>query len=999
MTNSAQLETAASTTLRLVALLLAAGVPVTFAWLAMDSPGDRYGPPVAGVAIGVWLLAMGGRIWWTRGRGGSAPFGALSFHPIYFVLLITSSVYTLLAMQEADLHLVPSADQPDFVPGLLTDLSIYYLAVHAAVVALIALYGHTRGRALETAVAVQIVFLAPLSEPVLQLDIGAPLMLGLVLVMVAYAVAGRGDERLPPFRWTPFGGPLVAFLLAGLLVTATAAYVQHSLVVLGKVGALILLVLLLFQLVRSQRQVWLVWAAVVQPVVGMAIVHLAKMLEISNNMGVEFAIRLRFHFVGLIGANTIGLALAVDILLILGALFWTRRLLVRVGLLALLVPVIPSLLSVRSSAGLVAIGIGLLVIAIASAKADVLREVGRRMLSPVGLLAALTLVSVIAAVIVVPNPYRTQWRDEVSDPTTGRGVRSQLWRWSIEDIKHNPIVGVGLGDRRFEMRTQYMPEFPFRDVTQLIERRLLLGGEGTEWRVFIWAQPHNIVLLVAESMGIVGFAAFIWLCVALGWCGVDLIRGPMNSARWIMIGTIACIGAGLAWSFFALGQNVAYLPLTTWVLLGLLGGAYCMAMPLTGEAKPSPLERVRPGIDWLRPIALPATAVLLLVAFLGMVARPVAAETFYRRANHERLQGDFASAIDDTKIARRFDPVNAGYADFLAQAYYRTGQQEKERTTLERLLDIQPDTASNHARIAWTYWYQGNFPSALKEFERAVQLDPWNTLGSNDVYSLALAYAFAGRKQDAIDTFEQAFFIEPGLVNEGAWYPIDHPGFGPDLVLDPAYSSDLSDRRLQLLLRQRVYGLFTNVEPPALPAPAEKTLYLSDVLEDGYRDSQAERATNPKRADGMLSAIVRTYAAAGLHERAVQLAQELSEELSDKSYVFYDLGLEYAALNRSGDARAAFNEALRVSDASTAYDIYGPFIHYQIGLLDRKAGDYNAALLQFRKTLDTYRWPYFPEAYEALADAARRTGHADEAESTLRKLDYLLGSGADKNSN
>ncbi len=980
-----------------VALLLAAGVSATFVWLATESPGDRYGPQVAGTAIGVWLVTMAGRLWWTRRVADQHLFGALSFHPIYFVLLISSSVYTLLAMQEADLHFVPSPDQPDFVPGLFTDLSVYYLAVHAGVVALIALYGQTRGRVLETAAAVQVVFLAPLFEPVLQLDTGAPLMLGLVLVIVAYALSERGDEGLPFFRWTPFGAPLVAFLLAGLIVTGTAAYVQHSLVVLAKLGALIMLALLLFQIVRGQRQLWLVWAAVVLPVVGMAIVHLTKMFDIGNNMGIEFAIRLRFHFFGLIGANTIGLALAVDILLILAALFWTQRAIVRAGLLLLLVPVIPSLLSVRSSSGLVALAIAFFVVAVASAKRDVLGEVRRQVLRPYVALAALTLVSAVVAVVVVPNPYQTQWRDEVSDPTTGRGVRAQMWRWALEDIKDNPVVGIGLTDRRFEPRAQRVPEFPFREVTQLIERRLLLGGEGTEWRVFVWAQPHNIVLLVAETMGLVGFAAFAWLCLALGLCGIGLILAPMTRERWVMIVSIAGVGGGLAWSFFALGQDVAYLPLNTWVLLGLLGAGYCMAKPPNAGRAASLFARLRPALDRLRPLAVPVGAALLLVTFLGMVARPVIAETFARRADAHRVQAEFPSAIDDLKIARRFDPLQAGYTDLLAQLYFRTGQQEKERSTLERLLDIQPETASNHARIAWTYWYQGDFPAALAQLERAVQLDPWNSLGSNDVYSLALAYQFAGRRQEAIDTFEQAFFIEPGLINEGAWYPIDHPGFGPDLVLDPAYSSNLSDERLQLLLRQRVYGLFTNIEPPALPAPADRTLYLSDVLEDGYRDYQTERETDPKRAQGMLSALERTYAAAGLHQRSLDLAREASEELPDKSYVFYDLGLQYAALDRNAEARAAFDEALRLSKSSRSYDIYEPFIYYRLGLLDQKAGDYQAALASFRKTLDTYRWPYFPEAYLALADAATRTGHEKEAASTLRKLDYLLGKSAGKN--
>jgi tetratricopeptide (TPR) repeat protein len=198
------------------------------------------------------------------------------------------------------------------------------------------------------------------------------------------------------------------------------------------------------------------------------------------------------------------------------------------------------------------------------------------------------------------------------------------------------------------------------------------------------------------------------------------------------------------------------------------------------------------------------------------------------------------------------------------------------------------------------------------------------------------------------------------------------------------------------LLNQRVFGSFRQNEPPVLPLANERTLYLSDVLEEGYRDYQAELSRDPDRAHGMLSALTRAYSRAGLHERALELALELSERVPDKSYVFYDLGLEYAALERDDEARNAFLQAQAITDATKAYDIYEPFIHYQIGLLDRKAGNYDAALRRFRRTLDTYRWPYFPEAYQALADAARRTGRNNEADETLDKLHYLLGDLADE---
>lgn len=977
--------------MKALTLLLMGGVAATFAWLAIESPADRFGPQVAGVTVGVWLLATAGRVAWSRAHGAAAPFGPLRLHPLSFFLVLVSAVYTLLALEEGDLQLKPSPDQPDFVPGLFTDLTVYYLAVNAAVVAFIALYGQAPRRLLETAVTVQVVYLSPLYEPVVQMDIGAPLMLGNMLVLSAFALSDGREHGLTGFRWTPFGAPLVAFVIAGLLVTITAAYMQHSLVVWAKITPLVLLALLIMNLVREQRQVWLLWAAIVLPTTAMTVQILYKLGEIGNHMGIEFAVRYRFHFLGLVGANTLGLAIAVDLLLILGALFWTRQTLARAGLAALLVPLVPTLLVLRSSSGLVALVAGLAIILVVSWSRQLLVE-ARRLVSPASALLAAGIVAAVVALVAIPNPYRSEWRGEVSDPTTGRGVRENVWVWSIENFQHHSVTGIGLADRRFEPRAEHVPEFPFRDVTQLAERRQLLGGSGTHWRIFVWGHPHNILLLVAETMGVVGLAVFAWLLAALGLVGLDLVRKPMTRERWLMTVSIAAVGAGLAWSLFALGQDVAYLPLHTWVLLGVLGAGYCLAnQARTGR----PLRfGVDPAGIWqrVRPAAVPLATVALFVAFLGMVARPAFAEILAQRAQEQRQQGQFADAVDNLELARRLDPLSADYLEDLAQVRSRHGTPQDELSAVKRLAELQPDSATNHTRLGWIYWMHGELDRAVAQFERAAELDPWNALGSNNLMALGLSYIASGRRAEAIAAFKQAVFVDPGAAAQLAWLPLTRPDGSPDRVLDPAYfSRQEPDSRLQPLLRQQLTGPTQDIPSPPLPPAPIRTLYISEVLESAYADYRTELARDPERALGILSALARANAAAGRHDRAVELLLELREQVAEESYVHYDLGLSYVALGRDAEAEQAFRTALELAEESGSYDIYEPFAHYQLGLVHRRANDHELALEEFRATLDTYRWPYFPEAYQALAEEAMLTGHDDEAKATLRKLSYLLG--------
>jgi tetratricopeptide (TPR) repeat protein len=309
---------------------------------------------------------------------------------------------------------------------------------------------------------------------------------------------------------------------------------------------------------------------------------------------------------------------------------------------------------------------------------------------------------------------------------------------------------------------------------------------------------------------------------------------------------------------------------------------------------------------------------------------------------------------------------------------------------VKRVTELQPRDADNYTRLGWTYWLHGQLDDARSAFERAVALDPWNALGSNNLTAFALALVASGRRGDAIEMFKEAYFTDPRLTADDEWFAITRPDGEPDRVLDPAYfPRDDLDYRLRVLLRDRLLAQ-PEIPGPTLPPAPIRTLYLSEVLESAYTDYQAELSSDRDRAAGMLSAIARAYASAGLHDRAVELLTELAGLAPEERYVQYDLGLSYAALGRSSEAEQAFRRTIELADARGAYDIYEPFAHYRLGALFLEAGDHERALDEFRATLDTYRWPYFPEAYQGLAQAALATGQDEEAESTLRRLSFLL---------
>ena len=206
-------------------LLVQAGVAGSFILVAgSGGDGPNLSPVVAAITAAVWIAGTASRVLWQRWRHTDRPYGALHLDSLSFFLLMSSSAYAVMALRLVDFDPFPTPDRADSLPGLTTELRNYYLGVHAAVVLLIAWYGQTRGRALETAIAVQIVYTTVLYENMLSGAAGLPLLWGNVLVIATAWFARAGEEGLSGFRWSPIGPGVVALTGAAFITAITGAY-------------------------------------------------------------------------------------------------------------------------------------------------------------------------------------------------------------------------------------------------------------------------------------------------------------------------------------------------------------------------------------------------------------------------------------------------------------------------------------------------------------------------------------------------------------------------------------------------------------------------------------------------------------------------------------------------------------------------------------------------------------------------------------------------------
>ena len=906
-----------------------------------------------------------------------------------------------MALRLVDFDPSPSPTRADSLPGLTTELKTYYLGIHAAVVLLIAWYGQTRGRVLETAIAVQIVYTTVLYENMLLGAAGLPLLWGNVLVIATVWFARAGEEGLSGFRWSPIGLAVAALTGAALITGITGAYKYASLVVAAEVGAFALLAIIIANLARGERQIRLLGAALVLPGAAMGVTIIYKTLEIANNMGFDFAVRNRFFFVGLTGPNPLGLSLAIALILALGSLFWLQAVWERAIALVAAIVIIPGLLALYSPISLAAFAVGLTVIVVLVGARSLITEPGRVLTRGWVVAAALVVTAGVGAGAFIPNAYSDELRSEVTDPTAGR-ARSVFWPWSFSAFTHNPIVGNGLRtgqvslDSRNDARTQYLPEFPFREVTKLAERRFLLGGDGNQWRPWVSNHPHNLLLNVAEGMGTLGLVTFGLLVVSLSAVGLNLLRRPMTRYRWIMTVALGGLAASFAWAMFALGTNVALLPMGTWVLLGLLGAGHRLAYPnsaAAGGGNASPAwagKRGRLFVRRLRRLWIPVASLVVLLLLVGVVVRPALAIRATAAAfEHERLL-ETDAAIADYELAHWLDPLNAGHVKSLSQLHLERGEIQEGVKWAERQAELQTESSPVHVRLGWVYWLSGDLGAALREFERAVELDPWDALRASNHTALGLALTSAGRRAEAIESFKRGFLVAPSEVRDDAWLGRESIEIEP--LLDPTYGAEngLSDR-LVFLIQERLRLTSGGEIPPLAVRSDSPKLFLLDVLEDLYADYHQEQAVDPVRAVGMLYSLGRAYDDLRRPEKAIELYEELRELVPDESYVPYELAEAYQKAAFWTRAERLYEEAIALTAVSSSYDLREPFAHLRLGVLLLGRARVEEAQPHLQAALDTYRWPYLPGLYEALALAATRSGDTKGATEYLDRLGFLLG--------
>ncbi|OFV94338.1 MAG: hypothetical protein A3G76_03050 [Acidobacteria bacterium RIFCSPLOWO2_12_FULL_65_11] len=323
-------------------------------------------------------------------------------------------------------------------------------------------------------------------------------------------------------------------------------------------------------------------------------------------------------------------------------------------------------------------------------------------------------------------------------------------------------------------------------------------------------------------------------------------------------------------------------------------------------------------------------------AYSGAIAlRPDSMLAHFRRGETYRRQGEFEQAVRDFGTAAALDPAAIRPLEALGDVLYELERFSQAATTYGRALRLDDGSVRVSYKLALARYHNEDLDGTLTALADTLQLDDRHP---DATHLLGMCLREKGRSPEAIQAFEKAVVLSPGLV---------------------AAREELAD----------LYG--------AAGRHAEEIAQLQTLA--GLDGARIERQI----------ALGLAHARAGHADLAVFTLGSALERSPDDPLVYAALGRVWLDLaEERTDALRKALEALRraasipgaTSDVLTLY-----------GRALIRDGQFAAAegALQQAAT----RFPIDPDAWTLGASAAERLGHLDGARAALVKYTSLVSEG------
>ncbi len=328
-------------------------------------------------------------------------------------------------------------------------------------------------------------------------------------------------------------------------------------------------------------------------------------------------------------------------------------------------------------------------------------------------------------------PQRALSIFDEQDPSIN--TRILMWRTTFEMIKDKPIFGSGIGT--FKMNyLNYQAEF-LKDNPYYIK----YSGKAGE--------AHNEYIQMWSELGIIGlwiFLLIIFVFYKLVW--EFLKEEKDNKKKLTCLGLFLGINCFLIHSLFTFPLHVPALGSTFFIIFGLT----------VVYIKDFNLSKIEKEINIKNPlikIILNILVLLLMIVAINcMVMKPYVAELYYFKGMRYNVDKNFTKSLPNYQYAVQLNPYNGRIIHALGSTYYHLGIQDEAQNILQRTKKYSTDR-NTFRNLGLSYTQSGNYQEAEKEFRHAIYLDPKFYKAYNDLASL---YIYENEYDKAIRQWERA---------------------------------------------------------------------------------------------------------------------------------------------------------------------------------------------------------------------------------------------------
>ena len=127
----------------------------------------------------------------------------------------------------------------------------------------------------------------------------------------------------------------------------------------------------------------------------------------------------------------------------------------------------------------------------------------------------------------------------------------------------------------------------------------------------------------------------------------------------------------------------------------------------------------------------------------ALVLNPNSAITHYHYAWLLYLVGRLEEAIEEHKLAQKYDPFNPQHTGWLGSLYAADGKYNEAIQEAKKSMEIQKDYDVGYIVMGTTYMKMGKKDEALEMYKKLAELYPWWN------YLLGVAYAELGKRDEA----------------------------------------------------------------------------------------------------------------------------------------------------------------------------------------------------------------------------------------------------------